>query len=322
MNRKILLIGKNGQLGRELNSSLAPLGEVLAFGHAQLDLTKPEQIRQTIREICPQFIVNAAAYTEVDRAETEQAKASAVNADAPGIMAEEAKKIGATLIHYSTDYVFDGLKTSPYLENDPPNPSSAYGRTKLVGEQLIQLSGASHFIFRTAWAYGREGKNFLRTILRLATQKEELKIVSDQIGAPTCTRDFALATAKVLSRMNALESKGSPISDLRGIYHMTAGGQASWYEFAKAILDSAAQTNPEAESWFAEATGDKPILARSVIPIKTTEYPTPARRPAYSVLSNQRLTREWGIELMDWRRQLLACWQGLQPSLRDGNKWP
>jgi len=209
MKLKILLTGKNGQLGRELISSLEPLGEVIALGHAQLDLTKPEQIRQTIRDLQPQLIVNAAAYTAVDQAESEEAIARALNADAPGIMADEAKKIGAALIHYSTDYVFDGSKTTPYLENDITNPISAYGRTKLAGEQLIQDSGGSHLIFRIAWVYGREGKNFLRTILRLATQKEELRIVSDQIGAPTSSRDIALATAEVLSRVYAPE-KNAP----------------------------------------------------------------------------------------------------------------
>jgi dTDP-4-dehydrorhamnose reductase len=312
MKLKILLTGKNGQLGRELISSLKPLGEVIALGHAQLDLTKPEQIRQTIREIQPQLIVNAAAYTAVDQAESEEAIAHAVNADAPGIMADEAKKTGAALIHYSTDYVFDGTKTTPYLENDVTNPISAYGRTKLAGEQFIQDSGAAHLIFRTAWVYGREGKNFLRTILRLATQKEELKIVSDQIGAPTSGRDIARATAEVLSRVYARGKKASAISNLSGIYHMTAAGQTNWYEFAKAILEGAAESHQD--SWVAEATNQKPIITRSVLPIATAQYPTPAKRPAYSVLSNQRLTRVFGIELMDWRTQLRVCLEG-QPAV-------
>jgi dTDP-4-dehydrorhamnose reductase len=311
MKLKILLTGKNGQLGRELISSLEPLGAVIALGHAQLDLMKPEQIRQAIRDVQPQLIVNAAAYTAVDQAESEEAIARAVNADAPGIMADEAKKIGAALIHYSTDYVFDGSKTTPYLENDITNPISAYGRTKLAGEQSILDSGAAHLIFRTAWVYGREGKNFLRTILRLATQKEELKIVSDQIGAPTSSRDIALATADVLSRVYAPEKGAPAISELSGIYHMTAGGQTNWHEFAKAILEGAAENRQS--SWFAEATSQKPLLTRSVLPIATAEYPTPAKRPAYSVLSNQRLTRVFGIELMDWRTQLRVCLEG-QPA--------
>ena len=313
MSRKILLTGKNGQLGRELISCLKPLGEVIALGHAQLDLTKPDLIRRTIREIRPQIIVNAAAYTAVDQAETEEALAHAVNADAPGIMAEEAKKIGAALIHFSTDYVFDGSKTTPYLEGDLTNPISAYGRTKLAGEQSIQNSGASHLIFRTAWVYGREGKNFLRTILRLATQKEELRIVSDQIGAPTATPDIALATAKVLSTFSGPHRKVGAISEASGIYHMTAGGQTSWYEFAKAILEEAAHTRRDPRSWFAEATGEEPIMTRSLLPITTAEYPTPAKRPAYSVLSNQRLKREMGIELRDWRIQLQRCWRAQEP---------
>jgi dTDP-4-dehydrorhamnose reductase len=314
MTLKILLTGKNGQVGRELISSLQPLGDVVALGHQELDLTKPEEIRQAIRGIRPHLIVNPAAYTAVDQAESEESIANAVNAEAPGLMAEEAKKIGAALVHYSTDYVFDGSKTSPYIENDPTNPINAYGRTKLAGEKSIRDSGASHLIFRTAWVYGREGKNFLRTILRLATQREELKIVRDQVGAPTSSQDIAMATAEILSQIYAPKSGARAISSVTGTYHMTAGGQTNWYEFAKAILEEASENAPDA--WLATATNGQHVITRSVVPITAAEYPTPAKRPAYSVLSNDRLARTFEIQLQDWRAQLQLCFAGRRPALR------
>ena len=317
MTLKILLTGKNGQLGRELISSLEPLGDVVALGHQELDLAKPEEIRQAIRAVRPQLIVNAAAYTAVDQAESEEAVARAVNADAPELMAEEAKTIGAALVHYSTDYVFDGSKATPYLETDPTNPINAYGRTKLAGEEAIRNSGVPHLIFRTAWVYGREGKNFLRTILRLATQREELKIVRDQIGAPTTSQDIALATAEVLSQIHGPKDNVRAFSSVSGTYHMTAGDQTNWYEFAKAILDEAAGNATDA--WFATATNRQPLIARSVVPITAAEYPTPAKRPAYSVLSNDRLARTFGIQLADWRAQLKSCFVGQRPTLRRTN---
>ena len=313
MTLKILLTGKNGQLGRELIASLHPLGDVVALGHAELDLTKPDKIRQAIRAVRPQLIVNAAAYTAVDQAESEEAIARAVNADAPGLMAEEAKKIGAALVHYSTDYVFDGLKATPYLETDPTSPINAYGRTKLVGEEAVRNSGAPHLIFRTAWVYGREGKNFLRTILRLATQREELKIVRDQFGAPTATQDIALATAEILSRIYAPNDNALVFSGVSGTYHMTAGGQTSWYEFAKAILEEA--SGKAEDPWLATATSGQPLIARSVVPITAAEYPTPAKRPTYSVLSNDRLARIFGFRLWHWRVQLNSCFAGQRPTM-------
>ncbi len=314
MTLKILLTGKNGQLGRELISSLKPLGEVVALSHAEMDLTKPEEIRGAIRGVRPQLIVNAAAYTAVDQAESEEAIARAVNADAPGLMAEEAKIIGAAMVHYSTDYVFDGSKTSPYLETDPTNPINAYGRTKLAGEEAVRNSGATHLIFRTAWVYGREGKNFLRTILRLATQREELKIVRDQIGAPTASQDIALGTAEALSRIYAPKENALAFSAVSGTYHLTAGGQTNWYEFAKAILEEAAGS--AADPWLAIATNAQSLITRTVVPITAADYPTPAKRPAYSVLSNDRLARTFGIKLQDWRAQLQSCFAGRHPTLR------
>jgi dTDP-4-dehydrorhamnose reductase len=303
MSVRILLTGKNGQVGAELATFLSRLGEVVALGRQQLDLAKPDDIRRAIREARPQIIINAAAYTAVDQAETDQAAARAINADAPAVIAEEAKKIGASIVHYSTDYVFDGTKRSPYDENDPPNPASVYGRTKLAGELAISESGAPHLIFRTAWVYATRGRNFLLTILRLASQREELRIVHDQIGAPTWCREIARATASVLEHLSQHGRDVSTFPQVSGTYHMTAGGVASWCDFAQAILAEASKAPPSLH-WLGSAMSGRPLLARSVVPITTAEYPTPARRPAYSVLSNARLSRTFGVQLPDWREQL------------------
>jgi dTDP-4-dehydrorhamnose reductase len=303
MKPKILLIGTNGQVGRELNGMLPRVGELTALDRSRLDLSKPEEIRNAIRAVRPQWIVNAAAYTAVDKAETEQSAARAINAEAPAVMAEEAKKCGAFLIHYSTDYVFDGLKTTPYDEDDPTNPQNVYGRTKLEGEQAIQASGAPHLIFRTAWVYGTTGKNFLLTMLRLATKQEELRVVSDQIGAPILSGEIARATTEILAHLNGLYTVHYAIAETGGIYHMTAAGETSWAGFAKAILAEAASISPDIP-WFAQATNKLPLIASRVLPIRTSEYPTPAQRPAYSVLSSARLDRIFGVRLPDWRSQL------------------
>jgi dTDP-4-dehydrorhamnose reductase len=303
MKPAILLIGTNGQVGRELHKLLPRIGAVTALDRQRLDLTQPEEIRRAIRSFQPSFIVNAAAYTAVDKAESEQSVARAINAEAPAVMAEEARKIGASLIHYSTDYVFDGSKSEPYDEDDPTNPQNVYGRTKLEGEQAIQASGATHLIFRTAWVYATEGRNFLLTILKLATQREELKIVRDQAGAPTLNSEIASATAKILAQI--CDTEGGPLSlaDVSGIYHLTAGGETTWHDFTNAILQEAA-TIPAATPWFAAATSNLPLITRRVQPIAASEYPTPARRPAYSVLSNARLIRTFSLQLPDWREQL------------------
>ncbi len=303
MKPAILLIGTNGQVGRELNRTLPRIGEVTSLDRQRLDLTQPEEIRRAIRTFHPAFIVNAAAYTAVDKAESEELLARAINAEAPAVMAEEARKIGASLIHFSTDYVFDGLKKSPYDEDDPVNPRNVYGTTKLEGERAIQSSNATHMIFRTAWVYAAEGRNFLLTILRLATQREELKIVRDQIGAPTLNIEIARATTNILAQICDTEGGPFTLADVSGIYHMTAGGETSWYDFANAILEEAAKS-PAAGAWFAAATNNLPLIARRVIPIATHEYPTPAQRPAYSVLSNARLNRTFSLQLPDWRIQL------------------
>jgi dTDP-4-dehydrorhamnose reductase len=299
----ILLIGKNGQIGRQLATMLPAVGSVVAIGRDDLDLTKPDDIRNLICKINPQLIVNAAAYTAVDKAESDETLASDINAQAPGILAEEAKKIGAALVHYSTDYIFAGLKTTPYNENDAPDPQSVYGRTKLQGEKAIQRADVDHLIFRTAWVYGREGKNFLLTILRLATQREELRIVSDQIGAPTSSHEIAAATTQILARLFSHEKRKHPLAKVSGTYHMTAAGETSWAGFAEAILEHA-RSHPPGAPWYASATNNLPILAKRVVPITTAEYPTPARRPAYSVLSNRSLAGTFQTHLPDWRTQL------------------
>ena len=304
MKPKILLTGKDGQVGMELQRFLPQLGEVIALGRQELDLSKPDDLRRMIRTVRPNLIVNAAAYTAVDQAEKEEAVARAINADAPAVMAEEAKKIGAGLVHYSTDYVFDGSKNSPYEVTDPTNPLNVYGKTKLMGERAIQETGVPHLIFRTAWVYATRGRNFLLTILRLATQgSDELRIVSDQIGAPTLGREIALATAQILKQIYGRDHGLAYLTEMTGMYHMTAVGETNWYEFAKAIFGEASRM-PHSAPWFAAATGGRPFVARRIIPIPTEQYPTPARRPAYSLLSNSHLTETFGVQLPEWRAQL------------------
>lgn len=287
-SRRMLLIGKNGQIGWELKRALAPLGEVVAVGSGELDLSKPAEIRRAVREMRPDLIVNAAAYTAVDAAEEEPELAMAVNGEAPGVLAEEAQRSDAALVHYSTDYVFDGAKGAPYTEDDEPAPINIYGETKLAGERAVRESGAAHLILRTSWVYGLRGKNFLLTVLRLAREREELRIVDDQIGAPTWSREIAEATAQMLG-----QGKYEAASFLRergGLYHLTAGGQTSWYSFARAILD----LDPDREEQVCE----------SVEPVPTSEYPTPARRTPYSVLCNGKLKCDFGFRLPEWYEQL------------------
>jgi dTDP-4-dehydrorhamnose reductase len=306
MKPTILLTGKSGQLGSELDRLLPKLGAVIAPGRDELDLREPEKISQVMRSTKPQLVVNAAAYTAVDAAETDEANALAVNGEAPRLLAKEAKKIGAMLIHFSTDYVFDGSKKAPYVETDPPNPLNAYGRTKLAGEDAIRNSGAAHLIFRTSWVYATHGRNFLLTILRLATEREELKVVDDQVGAPTCALDLAEATTRILAGIVNSSSSQPSFPEASGTYHMTASGQTTWHEFAKAILEEARRA-PQNLPWLASATKGRPLIARRVVPISTEEFPLPARRPANSVLSNARLKQVFGVTLPDWRTQLQKC---------------
>ncbi|MHB8727685.1 MAG: dTDP-4-dehydrorhamnose reductase [Sulfuricaulis sp.] len=282
---RILLTGKNGQVGWELQRTLATLGDVIALDRHGLDLADPDSIRRVVREIKPYLIVNAAAYTAVDKAEEEPDLAMVINGIAPGILAEEAKKLGAALIHYSTDYVFDGNKDGPYTEDDAPNPLNVYGKTKLAGEQAIRAVGAPHLIFRTSWVYGMRGKNFLLTILRLAKERDELRIVNDQIGAPTWCRMVAETTAQVVVQLSCPQAEGWS-EGTSGIYHLTAADQTSWFGFAKAILNHVSR--PAA------------VRLPRLTPVTTQEYPTPAKRPRNSVLSNTRLRQRFGLWLPGW----------------------
>jgi dTDP-4-dehydrorhamnose reductase len=294
--RKILLTGKNGQVGWELQRTLASLGNVIAVGQRELNLADPDSIRKMIREVRPGLIVNAAAYTAVDKAESEPDLAMAVNGVAPGVMAEEARRLNAAIIHYSTDYVFDGAKERPYVEDDAPNPLNVYGRTKLAGEQAIQATGAPHLILRTSWVYGARGRNFLLTILRLAREKRELKIVDDQVGAPTWARLLAEVTSQMVAQhASPLCRQAIPISDVSGVYHAVPAGSTSWHGFAARILENDAGH-----------AGQKPP---KLVPIPTSDYPLPAVRPRNSRLSNEKLTRTFGLATPSWEDSLTMCLQ-------------
>jgi dTDP-4-dehydrorhamnose reductase len=285
---------------------LPNLGKVIAPERKELDLADPDQIREVVRSVRPDLVVNAAAYTAVDTAESDAATASAINSEAPRLLALEAKSLGAILLHFSTDYVFDGCKGSPYVETDHPNPVNCYGRTKLAGEEAIRNSGAAHLIFRTSWVYATHGRNFLLTMLRLATERKELKIVNDQVGSPTCAFDLAQAISRILTGIIAKRENGFVSSGIGGTYHMTAAGQTTWYEFAKAFLTEATHA-PEGLSWLTSATHGRPLIAREVLPISTQEFRSPACRPLYSVLSSERLKHVFGVSLSDWRTQLRDC---------------
>ena len=303
MKPVILLVGKNGLVGRQLTRFLPSIGEVIALGRRQLDVTKPDEIRRVTRAVRPQIIVNATAYKALDQAESDPSSARAVNTDAPRWLAEEAKKIGAGLVHYSTDCVFDGTKAAPYLEEDPHNPINVYGQTKLDGELAVQQSGVPYLIFRVARVYGREPGNFLTTVLRLSTQREELRMVCDQIGSPTWNREIARRTTQVLAQLVRRTDGSDVFGGASGVYNMATCGETSWSGFAGAILEEASESRP-AKKWFQSATQNLPVAACRIVPITTAEYPTPARRPANSVLSNVRLARTFQVQMPDWRAQL------------------
>ena len=293
-HQRILLLGKDGQVGWELQRTLALLGTVVALNRGQLNLADFNESRAIVREVKPTLIVNAAAYTAVDKAEEERELAMAVNGVAPGILAEEAKHLGAAIVHYSTDYVFDGTKTAPYIEKDQSSPINTYGRTKLRGEQAIQAADVPHLILRTSWIYGMRGRNFLLTILRLVREREELKVVDDQIGAPTWSRLVAEATAQILA-----QGKGSLVGYLEqagGLYHLAASGETTWYGFAKAIVE----LDP----------GQTEQTPKALKPVPASEYLTAARRPAYSVLGSDKLSRTFALDLPDWRTQLKLVLDG------------
>ena len=294
---KIVIIGRNGQLAWEANQRLQGLGEIICIGRPEVDLMDIENLREGIRRTKPSVLVNAAAYTAVDQAESEQEAAMMINSEAPASMAEEAKRLGALFITYSTDYVFDGKKSSPYNETDPTAPLNVYGVSKLSGERAVEAVGGSYLIFRTSWVYGARGRNFLKTILKLAAERPELKIVDDQIGAPTWSRDLADATKKIIEKLvtqssSAKTSIREALGDQRGIYHMTAGGSVSWCGFAAAIVEEMGKRGRP-----------KSGLAK-IVPIPSTQYPTPAARPHNSRLCNDKLKNAFGITLPSWRDSL------------------
>ncbi|WP_321912960.1 dTDP-4-dehydrorhamnose reductase [Paraburkholderia sp. J11-2] len=285
----ILVTGVNGQVGFELLRNLQGLGRVVGLDRAALDLADLDRVREVVRETKPSIIVNPAAYTAVDKAESDEAAARRLNAEAPGVLAEEAARCGAALIHYSTDYVFDGTKDTPYVETDAVNPQNVYGKTKLEGEQAIAASGCAHLILRTSWVYGRRGKNFLLTMLKLGAERPELCVVVDQIGAPTWSTTIAAATAHLVAQGLAANSD-SWWHERAGVYNFTAGGATSWHGFAEAILTRA--MGPDAPK---------------VTPIPASEYPVPAQRPANSRLSGRKLADVFGLQLPHWEEALHLC---------------
>jgi dTDP-4-dehydrorhamnose reductase len=283
---KILLTGSTGQVGYELERSLQGIGEVVAVDRSRMDLADLDQVRAVIRAVRPGLIVNPAAYTAVDKAESEPELAYRVNAEAPGLMAEEARLLGAAMVHYSTDYVFDGSDPLPRTEGDATGPLNVYGASKLAGEQAIAAAGIPHLIFRTSWVYGMRGKNFLLTMLRLARERDELRVVNDQHGAPTWSRTIADTTALVLAQAGA--PGAAWWQQHGGVHHLSSQGQTTWYDFTRAILETAG-------------------IDCRVLPISSAEYPVPARRPTHSVLSSARLMAH--CRLPQWQEALRLCLQ-------------
>lgn len=282
---KILILGRTGQVSTELAKACVSLGEISILGSEQASFLSPAAVVNYIENTQPTHIINAAAYTAVDRAEVEEAEARQVNGVAVGMIAEAAKKIDAVLIHYSTDYVFDGAKSQAFAEEDETRPLNAYGRSKLLGEQLIQESGCSHVILRISWVYGQTGNNFYRTMLRLGYEREELKVVDDQIGAPTWSREVAVATAKILQDP-ALKAKS-------GIYHLSPSGQTSWYGFARKIFEFQEALHPT-----------QPLKVQRLLPIRSEEYPTPAQRPRNSRMNSEKIMNVFGVRLPSWEESL------------------
>lgn len=298
--QRILVPGRNGQVGWELQGALSPLGTVIALDRNGMDLASPDSIRRAIRDAKPDVIVNAAAYNNVDRAESEPALATQVNGSAPGVMAEEAKRLGAILVHYSTDYVFDGERDRPYVEEDPPNPVNAYGKSKLAGEEAVEAVGGQYLILRTSWVYSARGSNFVLTVLRLAREKPELSMVDDQSGSPTWARALATATAELLRRKQLITRHG-------GVYHLTAGGHTSRYAFARAIIEIMKEVSGIPDGW------------ASVKPITSDQYPLPARRPPHPVTSTVKIKGVFGIEMPRWEDQIRSCLRDLAAPWRTGS---
>jgi dTDP-4-dehydrorhamnose reductase len=291
MSPTILLIGRIGQVGWELRRTVAALGKIIAVDYPEIDLTDGSSIQKWVRETSPRVVINAAAYTAVDKAETEPEKCQLINGVAPGILAEEAKKANALMVHYSTDYIFDGTKGAAYLEDDLPNPLGAYGRSKLAGDRAVQQAGVPHLIFRLCWVYGARGQNFMLTMRRLARERETLRVVNDQVGCPTWSRMIAETTALALKQvLNAADC-----DSVSGTYHLAASGQTTWQGFAQAIVDSIPATEKKCVT---------------VQPITTAEYPLPAKRPAFSVLSCEKLHRTFGLRLPPWEESLKQVLEG------------
>ncbi len=291
----ILLTGPQGQVGTALRPLLEPLGTLTALGRDALDLADADAIRAAVQGLRPQLIINAAAYTAVDRAETEPDLAQAINGVAPGVLAEEAGRLGAALIHYSTDYVFDGSHTGPYVETDPPHPLGVYGRSKWMGEQTVLASGTPAWIFRTSWVYGLAGANFLKTMLRLGQERESLNVVNDQWGAPTWARSIAEATATLVQEARNSGDVADFIRRHQGVYHMTNGGATTWFAFAQAIFALRSECRARLN------------------PIPASAYPSPVRRPANSRLSNDKLARHLHVTPPDWQDDLERCLAELPP---------
>lgn len=287
----ILLLGKDGQVGWQLQRSLAPLGEVVACGRAACDLTDAARLRAVVRELRPSMIVNASAYTAVDKAESDSDTAFAVNAVAPGILAEEAARLGALLVHYSTDYVFDGAKAGAYVETDATGPQGIYGQSKLAGEEAIRAVGGKSLIFRTSWVFGARGGNFVKTILRLARDRDRLTVVDDQVGSPTPAALIATVTGMALAELRCGQHLAMGENRL---YHLAAANPVSWCMFARSIVEQASAV----PGFSLRATPD------SIVPITTAEYPTPARRPANSRLDCSRLEADFGLCMPDWQPYL------------------
>ena len=285
---QILIVGSAGQVGLELQRSFRDSGEITAVDRAEIDLAAADETRSLVRQVKPDLILNAAAYTAVDRAESEPAIAMAINAQTPRILAEEALRFGALLVHYSTDYVFDGEKQGAWTEEDAPNPRNSYGVSKLAGEEAIKQVGGKYLIFRTSWVYGPHGANFLLTMLRLARQRDHLSIVDDQYGAPTTSVELADATYYTV--MNIMAGKAGPADDWAGLYHTTCSGSTTWCGFAKAIFARAGKL----------LDGKLPV----VDPIRSVDYPTPAKRPRNSVLSNAKFNERFGVRLAPWETAL------------------
>ena len=304
MSLRILITGANGQVGWHLQRTLGPLGEVTALTRDQVDLSELDSVTRVIGEVKPDILVNAAAYTAVDKAESEPELARAINATAPQKMAQELARNRCMLVHYSTDYVFDGKKPESYVEDDATGPLNVYGQTKLEGERLIVESGCPYLILRSTWVYDTRGNNFLRTVLRLAQERDELRMVSDQFGAPTWARSIAEATAVILAR--CLEHVSETAEWRTGLFHLSAAGRTSWAEFADAII----KEYDECCSWPAD-TGEfgAPLKVKRIVPITSDQYQTPARRPQNSVLSNAKVLHTFGVQMPEWRDQLRLAMQ-------------